>query len=348
MQTIVYAQSLVQDLRHTLAQMAKPDTVVWLFDTNTYQLCAPLLQEFLQDDAKIIVRAGDVHKDLSALSEVWSGLQSAAATRHSLLVNVGGGMLTDLGGFAAATYKRGIRFVNVPTTLLAMVDAAVGGKTGVNFGGLKNEIGAFHEADVVFICTDLLRTLDMPNLVSGYAEMLKHSLLSNRAMWARHLQFPLDNPDFVALQEMVRESISFKQSVVAQDPHEKGLRKSLNLGHTIGHSLESVLLHKETPVLHGYAVAWGLLGELYLSVMQKGFPIEALRLTTQFVVEHYGRPNISCKDYEALLDRMRHDKKNVGKQVNFTLLSDIGQLCLDETASDELIKEALDFIREGL
>ena len=347
MQTIVYAQSLVQDLLHTLAQMAKPDAVVWLFDTNTYQLCAPLLQKFLQDDAKIIVRAGDVHKDLSALSEVWSGLQSAAATRHSLLVNVGGGMLTDLGGFAAATYKRGIRFVNVPTTLLAMVDAAVGGKTGVNFGGFKNEIGAFHEADVVFICTDLLRTLDMPNLVSGYAEMLKHSLLSNREMWARHLQFPLENPDFVVLQNMVRESISFKQSIVAQDPHEKGLRKSLNLGHTIGHALESVLLHKETPMLHGYAVAWGLLGELYLSVVQKGFPVEALRLTTQFVVEHYGRPNISCKDYEALLDRMRHDKKNVGKQVNFTLLSDIGQLCLDETASDELIKEALDFIREG-
>ena len=228
-----------------------------------------------------------------------------------------------------------------------MVDAAVGGKTGVNFGGLKNEIGAFQEADIVFISTDLLRTLDMPNLVSGYAEMLKHSLLSNREMWARHLQFPLENPDFVALQDMVRESIAFKQSVVAQDPHEKGLRKSLNLGHTIGHALESVLLHKETPVLHGYAVAWGLLGELYLSVVQKDFPIEVLRLTTQFVVEHYGRPKVSCKDYEALLERMRHDKKNVGKQVNFTLLSDIGQLCLDETASDELIKEALDFIREG-
>ena len=343
MQTIVYAQSLVQDLRHTLAQIAKPDAVVWLFDANTHQLCAPLLQEFLQNDVKIIVRAGDMYKDLSALSEVWSGLQGAAATRHSLLVNVGGGMLTDLGGFAAATYKRGIRFINVPTTLLA----AVGGKTGVNFGGLKNEIGAFQEADIVFISTDLLRTLDMPNLVSGYAEMLKHSLLSNREMWARHLQFPLENPDFVALQDMVRESIAFKQSVVAQDPHEKGLRKSLNLGHTIGHALESVLLHKETPVLHGYAVAWGLLGELYLSVVQKDFPIEVLRLTTQFVVEHYGRPKVSCKDYEALLERMRHDKKNVGKQVNFTLLSDIGQLCLDETASDELIKEALDFIREG-
>jgi len=225
----------------------------------------------VQNDVKIIVRAGDVYKDLSTLSEVWSGLQGAAATRHSLLVNVGGGMLTDLGGFAAATYKRGIRFINVPTTLLAMVDAAVGGKTGVNFGGLKNEIGAFQEADIVFISTDLLRTLDMPNLVSGYAEMLKHSLLSNREMWARHLQFPLENPDFVALQDMVRESIAFKQSVVAQDPHEKGLRKSLNLGHTIGHALESVLLHKETPVLHGYAVAWGLLGELYLSVVQKDF-----------------------------------------------------------------------------
>ena len=136
---------------------------------------------------------------------------------------------------------------------------------------MKNEIGAFQEADIVFISTDLLRTLDMPNLVSGYAEMLKHSLLSNREMWARHLQFPLENPDFVALQDMVRESIAFKQSVVAQDPHEKGLRKSLNLGHTIGHALESVLLHKETPVLHGYAVAWGLLGELYLSVVQRIF-----------------------------------------------------------------------------
>lgn len=347
MQKVVYAQSLVDDLRKTLGELAKPDTIVWLFDSNTHQLCAPQLREISKGQLELIVEAGEAHKDLQSLSDVWSGMQVASATRHSLLVNVGGGMLTDLGGFAAATYKRGIRFVNVPTTLLAMVDAAVGGKTGVNFGGFKNEIGAFHEADVVFICTDLLRTLDMPNLVSGYAEMLKHSLLSNRAMWARHLQFPLDNPDFVALQEMVRESISFKQSIVAQDPHEKGLRKSLNLGHTIGHSLESVLLHKETPVLHGYAVAWGLLGELYLSVVQKNFPLDVLRKTTQFVVAHYGRPNISCKDYDSLLECMRHDKKNRGHQINFTLLSDIGQLSLDEEASDELIKEALDFIREG-
>ena len=347
MQKVVYAQSLVDDLRKTLGELAKPDTIVWLFDSNTHQLCAPQLREISKGQLELIVEAGEAHKDLQSLSDVWSGMQAVSATRHSLLVNVGGGMLTDLGGFAAATYKRGIRFVNVPTTLLSMVDAAVGGKTGVNFGGFKNEIGAFHEADVVFICTDLLRTLDMPNLVSGYAEMLKHSLLSNRAMWARHLQFPLDNPDFVALQEMVRESISFKQSIVAQDPHEKGLRKSLNLGHTIGHSLESVLLHKETPVLHGYAVAWGLLGELYLSVVQKKFPLEVLRKTTQFVVAHYGRPNISCKDYDSLLECMRHDKKNRGHQINFTLLSDIGQLSLDEEASDELIKEALDFIREG-
>ena len=347
MQKVVYAQSLVDDLRKTLGALAKPDTIVWLFDSNTHQLCAPQLREISKGQLELIVEAGEAHKDLQSLSDVWSGMQAASATRHSLLVNVGGGMLTDLGGFAAATYKRGMRFVNVPTTLLAMVDAAVGGKTGVNFGGLKNEIGSFHEADVVFICTDLLRTLDMPNLVSGYAEMLKHSLLSNRAMWARHLQFPLDNPDFVVLQDMVRESISFKQSVVAQDPHEKGLRKALNLGHTIGHSLESVLLHKETPVLHGYAVAWGLLGELYLSVVQKKFPLEVLRKTTQFVVAHYGRPNISCKDYGSLLECMRHDKKNRGQHINFTLLSDIGQLCLDEEASDELIKEALDFVREG-
>ena len=347
MQTIVYAQSMLEDLRHALAQIPKPDAVVWLFDVNTHRLCAPLLEELLPNSSRIIITAGDVHKDLATLSDVWRGLQTASATRHSLMINVGGGMLTDLGGFAAATYKRGIRFINVPTTLLAMVDAAVGGKTGVNFRGLKNEIGAFKEAEIVFVCTELLRTLDMPNLLSGYAEMLKHSLLCNREMWSRHLQFSLDNPDFVALQDMVRESIAFKQSVVAQDPQEKGLRKSLNLGHTIGHALESVLLHKETPVLHGYAVAWGLVGELYLSVLLKGFPLDILRMTTQFVVEHYGRPNISCKDYNALLDHMRHDKKNIGKQINFTLLSDIGQLNLDETATDDLIKESLDFIREG-
>ena len=347
MQTIVYAQSMLEDLRHALAQIPKPDAVVWLFDVNTHRLCAPLLEELLPNSSRIIITAGDVHKDLATLSDVWRGLQTASATRHSLMINVGGGMLTDLGGFAAATYKRGIRFINVPTTLLAMVDAAVGGKTGVNFRGLKNEVGAFKEAEIVFVCTELLRTLDMPNLLSGYAEMLKHSLLCNREMWSRHLQFSLDNPDFVALQDMVRESIAFKQSVVAQDPQEKGLRKSLNLGHTIGHALESVLLHKETPVLHGYAVAWGVVGELYLSVLLKGFPLDILRMTTQFVVEHYGRPNISCKDYNALLDHMRHDKKNIGKQINFTLLSDIGQLNLDETATDDLIKESLDFIREG-
>ncbi len=347
MQTIVYAQSMLEDLRHALAQIPKPDAVVWLFDVNTHRLCAPLLEELSPNSSNIIIAAGDVHKDLSTLSDVWRALQRASATRHSLMINVGGGMLTDLGGFAAATYKRGIRFINVPTTLLAMVDAAVGGKTGVNFGGLKNEIGAFKEAEIVFVCTELLRTLDMPNLLSGYAEMLKHSLLCNREMWSRHLQFSLDNPDFVALQDMVRESIAFKQSVVAQDPQEKGLRKSLNLGHTIGHALESVLLHKETPVLHGYAVAWGVVGELYLSVLLKGFPLDILRMTTQFVVEHYGRPNISCKDYNALLDHMRHDKKNIGKQINFTLLSDIGQLNLDETATDDIIKESLDFIREG-
>lgn len=347
MQSIVYAQSLVADMQRTLAGMKQPDTVVWLFDENTQHHCAPLLENLTREQQHIVIGAGDAHKDLEQLQRVWRGLQEASATRHSLLVNVGGGMLTDLGGFAAATYKRGIRFVNVPTTLLAMVDAAVGGKTGINFGGLKNEIGAFCDAEAVFVCTDFLRSLDAANLVSGYAEMLKHSLLSHREMWVRHLQFDLNHPDWDELQRMVRESIEFKQHVVEQDPHEKGLRKALNLGHTIGHALESVLLHKQTPVLHGYAVAWGLVGELFLSVVRKGFPQDVLRKTVQFVLQHYGRPNISCKDYDALLERMRHDKKNVGTSVNFTLLSDVGALCLNETADDELIKEALDFIREG-
>lgn len=347
MQHILYADNLVSDLQSVVERTASPDRIVLLTDTTTHALCAPLVREALPEAIDIVIGASDAHKTLDTLASVWGQLQAAGCTRHSLLINLGGGMITDLGGFAAATFKRGMRFVNVPTTLLAMVDAAVGGKTGINFGGLKNEIGAFCEAETVLVATDFLRTLDAPNLRSGYAEMLKHSLLDGPAMWERHLAFDLNEPDFAVLQTLVAESIAVKQRIVQQDPHERGLRKALNLGHTTAHAFESLMLHRDTPVLHGYAVAWGMVVELFMSAAQLGFPTERMRQTVRYILQAYGRPAISCDDYDQLYELMLHDKKNVAGRINFTLLSDVGEIVLDQNADRSLLDDALDFLRES-
>ena len=342
---VIYTEDIQGSLQKLRAEM-HPDLTFILCDHHTQQHCLPLLG--LADANVINIECGDGNKTLATLSMVWESLSQGGATRHSLLINLGGGMVTDLGGFAAATFKRGIRFVNVPTTLLAMVDAAVGGKTGINFGGLKNEVGCFRDADEVVIHTPFLRTLDTQNLRAGYAEMLKHALITGHEMWADHLLFNLAGPDLQALQEMVRQSIEVKQRIVNEDPHERGLRKALNLGHTVGHALESMALsQKKTPLLHGYAVAYGLIAELYLSTAVAGFPSEALHQTTRFIRDYYGRPDIGCKDYDALFAFMQHDKKNQGKDILFTLLADTGQPLINKIVSRDLINEALDFLRDG-
>lgn len=344
MQTVRYTQNAAAALSEIVTKHA-PDQVFVLCDSHTEQLCLPLLQSA---GRAITIQPSDAAKTLDTLASVWTALQQGGATRHSLLVNLGGGMVTDLGGFAAATFKRGIRFVNIPTTLLGMVDAAVGGKTGINFGGLKNEVGSFREAEEVLICTKFLATLDAPNLCSGYAEMLKHSLLSSRRMWSEHLLFDLADPDFGQLQTLVQQSIEVKQSIVAQDPHEQGIRKALNLGHTIGHALESWHnAHHAEALLHGYAVAWGLVAELYLAAAQTEMPVDVLRQTARFVFDHYGRPAIGCNDYDSLYDLMLHDKKNRGRDINFTLLHEPGQVLIDQHVERTLIDESLDFLRDA-
>lgn len=338
-----YANDIQSAAKQTIESL-DPDRVFILCDKNTERHCLPLLA---QDEATLIcIDSSDEAKNIDTLTQVWHTLQEGGATRHSLLLNLGGGMVTDLGGFAAATFKRGIRFVNIPTTLLAMVDAAVGGKTGINFGGLKNEVGCFRDADEVVIHTPFLATLDAANLRAGYAEMLKHALLTDRKMWADHLLYDLAEPDLKVLQDMVRQSIEVKQHIVSEDPHERGLRKVLNLGHTIGHAIESLAL-KRTPLLHGYAVAYGLIAELYLSAAQAGFPTEALHQTVNFVRTYYGRPDIGCNDYDALYALMMHDKKNCGNDINFTLLADIGQPLINQRVTRPLINEALDFLRDA-
>lgn len=367
MQRIIYTHSASEAIEK-LVEECQPDRVFVLCDTHTEKLCLPRLSP---NNAEVIpIPATDSAKTLTTLSQVWDALQKGGATRHSLLVNLGGGMVTDLGGFAAATFKRGIRFVNIPTTLLAMVDAAVGGKTGINFGGLKNEVGAFCEADAVVIDTHFLSTLDTENLRSGYAEMLKHALLTSREMWLQHLQFDLSAPDFNVLQNLVRESIEVKQRIVTEDPHEKGIRKALNLGHTVAHAIEAYYLRRagsekkaagqhgeaaddhvgiaeEGALLHGYAVAWGLVCALYISAANSQFSTADLHATARFVFDYYGRPAIGCNDYDALYDYMRHDKKNCGSQINFTLLSAIGQILINQQADQSVIFESIDFLRDA-
>ena len=268
------------------------------------------------------------------------------AMEYSTAHWLAGGMVTDLGGFAAATFKRGIAYINIPTTLLAMVDASVGGKTGINFNGLKNEIGVFAPASSVLLETGFLRSLDARNFFSGYAEMLKHGLISTSDHLAELLSFDTENIDYSALRTMVGRSVQVKEDIVEQDPKEHGIRKALNLGHTIGHAFESLALAENRPVLHGYAVAWGLVCELYLSYLKAGFPKDKMRQTIQFIKENYGAFAFSCKQYDSLYELMLHDKKNTAGIINFTLLKEVGDICLNQTADKETIFEVFDFYRE--
>ncbi len=289
------------------------------------------------------VAAGDTNKNLESLAALWSFFNTSGATRSSLVINVGGGMVTDMGGFAAATFKRGMRFVNVPTTLLSAVDASVGGKTGINFNGCKNEVGVFAESEAAVISTVFFDTLSREEMLSGYAEMLKHGLLEDRRTFAGLLDYHPE-ADGDRLLDLLRASVGVKERIVSADLHEHGLRKALNLGHTAGHAFESFAMTvRQLPVPHGYAVAWGMVVELVLSKMLLGFPSDLLHSYAAYVRENYGVFDITCRDYPALLSAMSHDKKNDrSDRINFSLLADAGDVRGDSVVDSETIKAAFD------
>lgn len=346
-QEVIICEELESSLTRAINKCPH-DKLFILTDEHTHHLCLPRLSNItvLKEAEEIIIGAEDVHKNLETLAFVWQVLSEKGATRHSLLINLGGGMVTDLGGFAASTFKRGIAYINIPTTLLAMVDASVGGKTGINFNGLKNEIGVFAPATCVLLETEFLRSLDAHNFFSGYAEMLKHGLISTPENLTELLAFDTENINYVALKAMVGRSVQVKEDIVEEDPLERGIRKALNLGHTVAHAFESLALAENRPVLHGYAVAWGLVCELYLSYIKVGFPKEKMRQTIQFVKENYGNFAFSCKQYDQLYELMKHDKKNTAGVINFTLLKEVGDICLNQTADKDTIFEMFDFYRE--
>ncbi len=346
-QEVILGEKLEVSLSRALEKHSY-DKLFILTDEHTSHLCMPYLKNiaFLKDAIEITIGAEDVHKNLETLASVWKVLSEKGATRHSLLINLGGGMITDLGGFAASTFKRGIPYINIPTTLLAMVDASIGGKTGINFNGLKNEIGVFAPASSVLIDTDFLRSLDSHNFFSGYAEMIKHGLISSTIHWVELLAFHTSTIDYSYLKQLIGRSIQVKEDIVEQDPLEQGIRKALNFGHTVGHAFESLALSDSRPILHGYAVAWGIVCELYLSYAKVGFPKQKMRQTIQFIKQNYGTFVFSCKQYDRLYELMLHDKKNTAGTVNFTLLKEVGDICVNQTATKEEIFEMFDFYRE--
>lgn len=350
-QKVVMSHDLEEVLTAAVADCEKDRSFI-LTDETTKALCLPVIERYdcLKGAQVITIGATDTHKTLDSLAHVWEALGEGGATRHSLLINLGGGMVTDLGGFAASTFKRGINYINIPTTLLSMVDASVGGKTGINFRGLKNEIGVFNNAATVILDTQFLKTLDAENILSGYAEMLKHGLIDSEAHWAELVNFSLGNIESIEtlgnLSKILEKSVAVKQRIVTEDPTEQGIRKALNLGHTAGHAFESFAL-KHQPILHGYAVAYGLVCELYLSCIKTGFPTDKMHQTVNFIHEHYGKMAITCDDYPQLMELMTHDKKNVAGIINFTLLGGIGDIRINQTATKDEIYEALDFYRES-
>ena len=283
-----------------------------LLDENTKKLCYPLVKDALPDPPLIQVKAGEEHKNLETCVRVWQQLTEFAFDRHSLLIILGGGVLGDLGGFCSATFKRGIDFLLIPTTLLSQVDASIGGKLGIDFQNYKNHIGLFEEPVGTFISTTFLKTLPERELRSGFAEVVKHCLISDATMWDKVRSQSLANQHW---EELIGHSVAFKHSVIQRDPKESGLRKILNFGHSVGHAVEGQFLASSRPIFHGEAVAIGMITEAFIG-FKKGLLSDAeLSQITRYLGQIFGHIKLPRKGND-LLERMKQDKKNQGKRIH--------------------------------
>lgn len=345
--TITVTEALEKELGTILSKY--PEDKIFLVTEETCdRLCVPLINQTqgFENFKKVVIASGEENKRLSSVEKIWLFLSQNGADRKSLVVNIGGGMLTDMGSFAASTMKRGMDFVNIPTTLLAQVDASVGGKTGFNFNGLKNEIGVIQQPDNVIIDTRFLHTIDETNFLSGYAEMIKHGLIASAGHLDEIRQFELKNPNLNTLQGIIARSVAIKDQFVFKDPNERNIRKALNFGHTIGHAFESTALYSGHPILHGYAVAYGMIAELYLSHKVCNLSATLLNELSEWLIAVYGKFNLKEEQFEALYQLMTHDKKNERDQINFTLIPAIGEVAINQNCNKEMILEALSYFKQ--
>ena len=314
-----------------------------LADGNTQEHCLPLLDEALGHSKYDLIQIlpGEAHKNLETCQEIWAQLMERRAGRDALVLNLGGGVIGDMGGFCAATFKRGVRFIQIPTTLLSQVDASIGGKLGVDFLQVKNSIGLFRDPLGVFIDPVFLETLPWRELRSGYAEIIKHSLIADAAQWMRLQQ--LHRLDEAGWKALIAPSLHIKKRIVEADPFEKGQRKALNFGHTIGHAIEGFALETETPLLHGEAIAIGMACEAYLSAKEVGLPEKDVEQIARYIIRHYGHQELSPKHFGAYLRLMGNDKKNEGQHINFSLINPVGRAAINRHCSAERIIESLEF-----
>lgn len=339
--------SMTCDLKKDMQEISggfADEKIFLFFESNTWKHCWPVVRDFrpIPESNILIMEPGEENKNIKQVIAGWNTLGKAGADRSSLIMNIGGGMLTDLAGFTASTFKRGLTFINIPTTLLAMVDASAGGKTGINFRGLKNEIGVIRQPLHVLLYLPFLRTLDRKNLLSGFAEMLKAGLIDDLELWNDLKKFDFDHWTEEEIGRLIWRSVTIKKDIVDADPEEHGIRKALNFGHTVGHALESESMHGGQSLAHGYAVAFGMIVEAVLSHKKLGLPWESVNEIRDTVTRLYGNPPNALKKAEVLLEFMKSDKKNSDNRINFSLLEEIGRCRVNVEATVEEILQAFE------
>ncbi len=332
----IHITTKVSDKLSEIIHTLNPDKVGLLVDENTKSNCFPLIE--ITSDLIVEIESGELNKNLTSCSHIWQQLTAAGFTRKSVLINLGGGVIGDMGGFVASTYKRGISFINIPTTLLSQVDASIGGKQGIDFQGLKNHIGVFREPHAVIIDPIFLETLPKRELISGYAEVIKHALIYDASHWESLRNTPFDQLNW---HEIIQKSVSIKSAVVDSDPFENGLRKILNYGHTLGHAIESHLLETEDRLLHGEAVAVGMILEGHLSLQLGMITARDFDQIRQHIHERYQLPSV-LPAYEILEPLLRQDKKNKHNDISFSLLEEIGRCSFDQIVTKTQIESSIE------
>lgn len=340
---IYVTSSLSQSLSEFFANNQFSQIAV-LTDDNTYKHCYPLVKESLPDHTVLTIKPGESYKNIDTCIYLWEKMTQLSMDRKALFLNLGGGVIGDMGGFVASAYKRGIKFLNLPTTLLAQADASVGGKLGIDFQGYKNHIGFFTEPERVIISSKFLKTLPENELRSGFAEIIKHSLIGDKAHWQSLAGKSFETQD---MEEHIKHAVQFKADIVEKDPYEHGLRKILNFGHTIGHAIESYFLDKgDQRLLHGEAIAIGMITEAYLSVKRGGLKAAELNTIKDFILSVYGKIFIDDDLLPAIIELTTHDKKNEGGKTMFTLLSKIGEAKFNCIVDARDIEESLKYYKK--
>jgi 3-dehydroquinate synthase len=326
-----------------LVYKSKYSKIITIVDKNTNLYCLDALKKNITFETELItIPSGDANKNLNTLQSIWEQLLALGADRKALILNLGGGVVTDIGGFAASTYKRGVEFIHIPTTLLAMIDAAIGGKNGINFMQAKNQIGNINQPEMVLINDEFLKTLPAHEFDSGFAEMLKHGLIADAKYFQQLIDYKLNNEG--SLLELIKKSVQIKHEVISKDPKEKDLRKILNFGHTLGHAIESLMTYqKQKPITHGHAVALGMILATYISKELTDFAASDLIEVKKQILSIFKKIHFTNDDIVKIIDLLKFDKKNTNGEHRFVLLNKIGEANYDQVVSNQLIQEAFQF-----